>query len=240
MPAKQDLKGMIFGRLTALDNNSPKVTCRCECGKVKGIARDDFKSGHTKSCGCFRRETTARGSISRATHGMSQTKVHQAWRAIKDRCYNLNNSRYDTYGGRGILMRDCWVHSFEQFYAYIGDPPRGRVTRWSIERLDNNGNYDKGNIVWSSPFDQARNKGKMRSNKSGVTGVSLKISRGKESSWVASWVDLEKNSTSKGFSIIKYGNDLAFKLACEHRTKMIESLNQQGAGYSDSHGQDYK
>lgn len=80
---------------------------------------------------------------------------------------------------------------------------------------------------------QARNRRKLKTNTSGVTGV--RFCKNKES-WIAHWRSIDGKSLSKSFSINKYGFEVAFNLACEVRINAIEKLNNQGAGYSLKHG----
>lgn len=90
-----------------------------------------------------------------ATHGLTKTKEYQAWARIKSRCYNINSEDYPDYGGRGITMCDEWCNSFMAFYQHVGKAPG---SQFSIDRIDNGGNYEPGNVRWATPYQQARNK----------------------------------------------------------------------------------
>ena len=83
-------------------------------------------------------------------HGMWKTKVHRCWSEIRQRCKNKNYPRYQDYGGRGIKVCERW-NSFINFYHDMGDPP---TPRHSIDRIDNNKNYEPGNCKWSNPKEQ--------------------------------------------------------------------------------------
>jgi len=235
----KDRTGERVGILTAIKPSGNKDKrnnyywiYRCDCGKELELFPVQLKTAAKKSCGCDYTHPNK-------SHGMSHRKVHKAWAGIKTRVYSEAYPYYSSYGGRGITMQDSWVNSFENFYSYIGDPPK-ESAEWTLERLDVNGNYEEGNIKWETVARQTRNRSKRVDNKSGVTGVGIYYRNGVHESFTANWKQLDGADRSKSFNIGKHGKDLAFKLACEHRTKMIESLNQQGAGYSDSHGQDYK
>lgn len=95
----------------------------------------------------------------RAKHGQAggeakPSKVYVAWRSMKERCLNPNNSHYHRYGGRGITVCKKWVDSFEAFYADVGDPPEGA---W-LDRINNNRGYTKSNVRWATPKQQANNR----------------------------------------------------------------------------------
>lgn len=86
---------------------------------------------------------------------MSRTKVHRAWKAIVGRCGNPNNKSYHRYGGRGIKVCQRWLDSFEAFFSDVGFPPS---PEHSIDRIDNDGDYEPGNVRWADKWTQARNK----------------------------------------------------------------------------------
>lgn len=83
-----------------------------------------------------------------------QTQLYRAWLAMKDRCYNINNICYSHYGGRGIVVCDRWRNSFDNFVLDMGERPEGH----SLDRIDNNGNYEPNNCRWATVTEQNRNK----------------------------------------------------------------------------------
>lgn len=136
--------------------------CRCDCGTERAVLQDALRREQSLSCGCARPVSTW------CIHGMSGTAEYRAWRSMRDRCERKNNGRYSDYGGRGIQVCERW-HKFENFVADMGIKPS---PRHSLDRIDNDGNYELGNCRWASPVEQSRNKrpGSARSP-SGVVGV---------------------------------------------------------------------
>lgn len=122
--------------------------------------------------------------------------------------------------------------SFEHWFNEIGPKPVDGQ-RWSVGRIDNDVGYTYGNLRWEIDAQQARNHSKQRNNTSGITGVQFSK---KDNSWVAQWRPLIGNNKQKYFSVNKFGYEEAKTLAIAHRNKMIKELNEQGAGYAESHG----
>lgn len=181
MPTTLNRIGQVFGRLTIVSLNTPSrsertpegkrkryratYNCLCNCGREKvGANIRMLQDGSIKSCGCLaadiqeqhmlRREQGTRDTPSYAlTTGKGN--FLSVWDGVKERCYNKNNHSYPRYGGRGIKMCDLWKHSYREFALAVGPRPS---LQHSIDRIDTNGNYESGNIKWSTDKQQSNNR----------------------------------------------------------------------------------
>jgi hypothetical protein len=165
MPKFIDKTGKIFGSLVVISyagkykHGGAQWLCKCNVCGSEVICRAQ-KLGTSKTC-----SPKCGVSISntiRAVHGCAsrtspKQKLHRTWGSIKQRCNNLNNASYNSYGGRGIHIYPAWEKDFKAFYEYIGEPPN-YTERWSIERIDNSKGYEPNNIKWALPKEQASNK----------------------------------------------------------------------------------
>jgi len=155
-----DLTNKKFGRLTALGpveqtKYGAKWLCACECGGKTTVLARSLRRGATKSCGCLNRElASARNSEINKTHGRTNTPEFRAWQGMWQRCGNVKDKNYNSYGGRGITVSEQW-RSFEPFLEFIGPRPS---PDHSIDRIDVNGNYEPGNVRWAISAVQNRNK----------------------------------------------------------------------------------
>jgi len=127
-----------------------RVICECDCGTIRSVNVKNLKQGQSRSCGCSR--------IGPRTHGYSsygrKTPEYRIWLHLKQRCVNPKDAAYKSYGARGISVSLEWRSSFETFLADMGPRPG---PGYSIDRIDNNGNYEKGNCQWATPREQSRN-----------------------------------------------------------------------------------
>lgn len=157
MPNIIDMIGKKFYRWTVIDkgdvhNGKHYWNCLCECGIKREVAGSHLRSGKTKSCGCLQKEI----NILRITkHGQSKTSIGAAWRNMKLRCCDNTNKHYKNYGGRGIKICDRWINSLENFYSDMGEKPTPKHT---LERINNDGNYEPSNCKWATRNEQLKNK----------------------------------------------------------------------------------
>ena len=156
----KDLTGQKFGRLTVLERvenakcGKVRWLCRCDCGNEVIVNGSSLTSQNTKSCGCFHKELISQLVT---THGMTRTKIYSVWCSIKDRCYNENCKNHPQYGGRGIKMCDRWKDSFENFYEDVSKMEHFNERGYSLDRIDNNGDYCPENVRWADRKTQQRN-----------------------------------------------------------------------------------
>lgn len=148
-PRKILAVGSKFGRLTVVSIDGRGWKCICDCGTTKTVAYGHLSSGFISSCGCLRLERL-RAAIT--THDKTHDRIYGVWSNMLQRCTNPKDAGYKNYGGRGIQVK--WS-SFTEFYADMGDPLNEDST---IERVNNNGHYEKGNCEWVTRYVQSRNK----------------------------------------------------------------------------------
>jgi hypothetical protein len=152
LSARADLSGRRFGRLTALryahsdDGGRAHWFCQCDCGATTTVRGKDL--GKQTSCGCQKREQI---SALKLTHGKRWTKAYKCWQNMLARCRTPTNKSFKDYGARGIKVLYA---SFEAFFADMGEPPPGMT----LDRRDNDGNYEPGNCRWATPAMQRANR----------------------------------------------------------------------------------
>jgi hypothetical protein len=166
---KQDLTGQRFGRLLVLKFHSRSkrgialYLCKCDCDNEIVVYHNHLKDGQ-QSCGCLAMENIVRAST---THGMSYTPEWNSYHGAKKRCNPKFIKDWPDYSGRGIEFR---FKNFEEFYAEVGPRPEPKFD-YSLERIDNNGHYEKGNVCWATKKQQARNR---RCDKCGILLARIK------------------------------------------------------------------
>ena len=168
MSFRKDLTGKRFGLLVVLrengkdSNGSLRWDAECDCGKIKNLSGSSLKRGQTKSCGCLKKGR-------KPAHGMCFSPEYMVWRTIKERCRNPNIRNYHNYGGRGIKICKKWADSFDSFLQDVGERPS---ENHYIDRIDNDGDYEPGNIRWVTAIQSTANRGCQSRSQTGIKGVS--------------------------------------------------------------------
>ena len=149
-----DLTGKRFGRLTVIErskseNKMSKWKCKCDCGNDTIVYRNALITGATASCGCLQRDAVSK-------HGLYNTRLYRIWAHMKERCYNLNYKHFSDYGGRGITVCDEWKNDFAEFYNWAMS--NGYSDDLTIDRINNDGNYEPSNCRWVDMNTQENNR----------------------------------------------------------------------------------
>lgn len=161
-----DLTGEVINNITFIKtagrstSNRIKWLARCYCGREFETTANQIKTGKTKSCGCAKNK-----------HGGSRTKLYRSWSDMKQRCYNPKAEKFPIYGGRGIKVCDEWENSFTKYQEWALSNGYREDEGLSIDRIDNDGNYEPSNCRWVDMLTQATNRRVPTNNTTGVEGV---------------------------------------------------------------------
>ena len=155
MKPVDDLTGKTFARWTVIAEagrckfNKVLWMARCECGQIRSVVGSNLKNGASRSCGCLREETSGA-----RTHGRSKSAMYQSYATMISRCHNPKFPKYQSYGARGIVVCKRWREDFAAFLSDMGERPTGKT----LDRIDNDGNYEPNNCRWATAEEQQANK----------------------------------------------------------------------------------
>jgi len=160
-----DRTGAKVGKLTVIklgkrsNRGDIRWWCRCECGNNCLVWASSLTSGHTLSCGCYKRLRT---SQTHRTHQMSNTRFYKTWADVVSRCQYKGNKYYKNYGGRGIQVCNSWklfqVFRKDMYKSYLAHSKIHGERNTTIDRINVNGNYSLSNCKWATRQEQVRNK----------------------------------------------------------------------------------
>jgi hypothetical protein len=163
----RDLTGQRFGKLVALrlvrttDDKHRRTIWEfhCDCGGTIETYSTSAVRGMTRSCGCLRRENNLRGFAFK--HGLHAHPLYKEWSGIKYRCFNPTCKQYNNYGGRGISMWPEWKEA-AAFIHWVLDNLGERPPKMDLDRINNHGNYEPGNLRWATRSQNRRNTRPMK------------------------------------------------------------------------------
>ena len=163
----EDLTGKRFGKLTVIEHAGEHIApcgtkrqlwrCVCDCGAEKVVQSNNLKNGTTVSCGCHRLDKIIKHNT---VHGGSHDRLYEIWKSMKRRCNSHNDKHYSTYGGRGIRVCREWADSYQSFkdWAYEnGYDDSANFQECTLDRIDNNGNYEPSNCRFVGKIEQMNN-----------------------------------------------------------------------------------
>lgn len=157
MPDYSHLIDKTFGLWTVTGPSETRryyVACVCACGSLREVAVGQLTNGYARSCGCLARLPESE----RAKFPPKYPSEYKIWKGMRSRCLLKNDSHYPSYGGRGIRICDRWS-SYEAFLQDVGRRPSPRHT---LDRIDNDGDYEPGNVRWATAKEQNRNTRRSR------------------------------------------------------------------------------
>lgn len=144
--------GKRFHFLVAVEFLRPdRYRCICDCGNEVVAYTGNLNKGRNKSCGCWKKMTS---KAIHTTHGMSYSDEYKIWQGIRTRCKNPNATSFPRYGGSGITICERWDNSFDAFHEDMGPRPS---KKHSVDRINNDGNYEPSNCRWATPSEQRSN-----------------------------------------------------------------------------------
>ena len=132
--------------------------CKCDCGNTCIVELTHLRSGHTKSCGCYRDYINSQPSSKKSIHGVSGHPLYGTWCKMRARCLSEKDANYKNYGGRGIKICDEWKDSPKVFIEWSENNGWSEGCGLSLDRIDVNGDYSPSNCRWATTYIQNNNR----------------------------------------------------------------------------------
>ena len=158
--------GTVFYRLTVIGssfvNGQTVACCQCDCGNITNVLPYALKSGSTRSCGCLQRDNRFIATLKHGHargDGTTVSTEYRTWQAMKSRCLDENDINYIRYGAVGVTVCQEWINDFKAFLDHIGEKPS---KNHSVDRINNKGHYEPGNVRWATRKEQADNRNNTR------------------------------------------------------------------------------
>jgi hypothetical protein len=207
--------GQKYGRLTVLKYHSTvdgeaRWVCRCDCGVIKDVRGKHLRYHKIVSCGCYNRDRTIKENTA---HGCSNTKIHRTWMKMLNRCNNVRDRAYLSYGARGIYVCKRWTDSFQAFKDDMGVPQPHE----SIDRVDNDGPYSPENCRWATQTMQMNN-----------TRVSVKVSLNDMTMTLTQWERLVGTKRKTIANRLRHGWAPAFAVLSPMTVRMVKFICLRG------------
>ena len=159
-----DLTGQRFGRLTVLNplhlNKNKQLTwlCKCDCGNIVNVVGMSLRNGDCKSCGCLRKEMMRQKHTKHEAYSTrtKRERLYNIYAGMKQRCFNKRSEPYKYYGGRGVTICNEWLEDYTAFREWALS--NGYSETLSIDRINNDGNYEPANCRWADAYTQVHNR----------------------------------------------------------------------------------
>lgn len=213
-----DLTGLTFGRLRVLSKSETNKKdshwhCLCECGNKIVVCGQNLKRNKTTSCGCYRKETSRNNNTK---HDKTNSYLYKIATHILDRCNNKNCKSYKDYGARGIK---CLLGDTVEEVVISLEKVEGYFYKGEIDRIDNDGHYEIGNLRWATRSQNVHNRREIQANNtSGKKGVSYDKERNK---WKA-FMDIEGKHYMRRFD--SYYDAVEYRKSLEEYYKLKQDI----------------